>query len=92
MDKKKKIIFIVIIILISIILGILIIYCNIQNTKLKELDKIQKESLLDMNDKIEYGQEVTYEDILTKIVNTEKLPKNTKIEILINDKPLSNFC
>ena len=90
--SKKKVIFILLAIILVFLLacgGIGAYYYTTENKKISEISKIQENSLQDFSEEIKYGQEISYEDIIGKLVNINELSENTNITIQINDRELS---
>ena len=90
--SKKKVIFILFVIILVFLLacgGIGVYYYTTENKKISEISKIQEDSLQDFSEEIKYGQEISYENLVDKLVNTSELPENTNITIQINDRELS---
>ena len=90
-EKEKKVIFILLAIILVFLLacgGIGAYYYTTENKKISEISKIQENSLQDFSEEIKYGQEISYEDLVGKLVNTSELPENTNITIQINDREL----
>lgn len=90
--SKKKVIFILLAIILVFLLacgGIGAYYYTTENKKISEISKIQENSLQDFSEEIKYGQEISYEDLIGKLVNISELSENTNITIQINDRELS---
>ena len=90
--SKKKVIFILLAIILVFLLacgGIGAYYYTTENKKISETSKIQENSLQDFSEEIKYGQEISYEDLIGKLVNISELSENTNITIQINDRELS---
>ena len=91
--SKKKIV----IIWTFIILAVLLIcigagayyYYTMEQNKISEINISQKEALKDFSEEVKYGQEISYDELLDKLVDTSKLQENASINIKINDKELS---
>ena len=91
-SKKKNVI-----IWVSIIFVVLLIcigagayyYYTMEQNKISEINLSQKEALKDFSEEVKYGQEISYDELLDKLVDTSKLQENTSISIKINDKELS---
>lgn len=92
--KKKKIVIItilVIIILLAICVAFGIYYfLREQENKISDINSKQERCLLELTDNINYGQEIVYEDLVSKLIDMNNLQQNTKISIEINDNPLNN--
>ena len=90
--SKKKVIFILLAIILVFLLacgGIGAYYYTTENKKISEISKIQENSLQDFSEEIKYGQEISYEDLIGKLVNISELSENTNTTIQINDRELS---
>lgn len=90
-----KLVFIVILIFVVVIFAILgagfFYYQHNENEiekRIQEIYSMNEESLIEFNDKIEYGYEISYNELVNKLIDVDKLQENTKIKILINDQEI----
>ncbi len=92
--KKKKIIIITIlvIIILLVILGVcgIFYFLKEQENIISDINSRQEQCLLELTDNINYGQEIAYEDLISKLINVDNLQENTKISIEINGTELNN--
>lgn len=94
--KKSKIkIFVILLIVLVLILaisgGAYFYYRYNLNEIDKEIEEISSknnEALIELNEKAEYGYEVSYDELLNELVNLENLQENTDIKIFINDEEI----
>lgn len=94
-NHKIKLVFIVILIFVVVIFAILgagfFYYQHNENEiekRIQEIYSMNEESLIEFNDKIEYGYEISYNELVNKLIDVDKLQENTKIKILINDQEI----
>ena len=90
-SKKKIIIISVVIILILLIAGVCggtYYFLKTEENKVAEVTKQQEEAFLEFSEEIKYGTEITYEDLLAKLIDVSKLQENTKITVEINENEL----
>lgn len=97
-EKKVKngkgkiflIVFSVIILVLGLICGASYIYYTYlveeEEKNIEDMRSKNNIALLDYNEKIEYGSEIHYDDLLSKLVNVDGLLENTDIKIFINDE------
>ena len=89
--KKFLIILIVLILILAISGGAYFYYRYNANEIEKNIEEISlknNESLLELNEKAEYGYEVSYDELLNKLVDLENLQENTDIKVFINDEEI----
>ena len=89
--SKKKVILIVVSIILIIVLacaGLGTYYYFNENKKITEISTMQEQAFLEFSDEVKYGQEISYNDLLPKLVDTNKLQENTNIILEINSKEI----
>ena len=92
-EKSNKKLFIIIAVLIIVIISVsgFLLYNNNKNNKENENIKIQQEqekSLLEFKESFMVGKEMTYNELVSNLVDTSSVKENTKITIKINDKDI----
>lgn len=90
--SKKKIILITIVIILVIVLacaGTGIYYYINESKKIEEISKTQEQAFLDFAEEIKYGQEISYNDLLLKLIDKSKLQESTNITLEINDRQIN---
>ncbi len=90
--SKKKIVFITIGIILVILLacvGAGTYYYITEENKIEEISLSQEQLFLEFSEEIKYGQEISYNDLLSKLVDISKLEDNVNIILTINDTELS---
>ncbi len=90
--SKKKIILITIGIILVIILacvGAGTYYYITEENKIEEISLAQEQLFLEFSEEIKYGQEISYNDLLSKLVDVSKLEDNVNTILTINDTELS---
>lgn len=89
--KRAVIILIVITLIIAIIGASYYYYTYLVKQEEKNIENISnknKETLLEFNETIEYGSTITYNELLNKLLNLDKIEENTNIKILINEQEM----
>ena len=91
--SKKKVVIICLVVaflILAICGGLGGYYYFTENKKILEIHNTQKSSLKEFSEEVKYGQEISYDDLLIKLIDKEKIQENTNIIIQINDKELLN--
>ncbi len=92
--SKKKLIIILLILLIVLLIvfiigGIFYLFKRIDDSVLGITNR-HNEALLEFTEDIKYGTELSYEDLVSKLVNKDNIEENTQIHIFVNDTELNN--
>lgn len=92
-SKSKRslimILFVIIIVFLLVCGGIGIYYYTTENSKIFEISETQENAFKKFSEKVKYGQEFSYDNLVENLVDTSKLQKNTNITIQIEEKKLS---
>ncbi len=89
-SKKKVLIILILIIVLLIIFTVcefIYLFRKIDSNVLA-INKKYNEALLEFTDNINYGAELSYEDLFSKLVNKDNIKENTTIHIFVNDTEL----
>lgn len=90
--KVVTIVFIIVIFILGAIAGAGYFYYNYlteqENEKIVELSEKYDKALLDYSETLEYGSEISYNDLLNKVLNTDELNEDIDIKIFINDEEI----
>ena len=99
-DKKKSKIKILLIIIIAILVLIILVCSGSvfylkyktkeQHTRVQELSMKNNDAMLNMIEKVEYGTEMNYEELLAKLIDKDKLLEGSQIRLYMNDKELTH--
>ena len=70
-------------------IGAGICYYFSEGKKITEITISQDQAFLDFSEEVKYGQEISYDDLLSKLIDKNKLHANTNITLLINETQLN---
>lgn len=95
-SKKSKIKIIAILLLIIMLILVALLVCygyyiNLNNNEERNIEDIfnkNNEAFLEFNETIEYGRELSYEELVNKLINIDNLKENTTIKIWLNDQEM----
>lgn len=92
--KGKRIarIIFIIILLVIVVSGVSYYYYTYLVSKeeknIEEIANKNREALLEFNEVLEYGSELSYEELLNKLLNLDNIKEDTDIKILINGQEI----
>ncbi len=94
-NKKNLMIVVVLILILAIIIFSTILICDNNKTVEQknnnyenEIKQSQEKALLTFKENFNVGKEMSYNELITKLVNTNEIKENTKITLKINDKEI----